>query len=44
MHRFLVLGLAVTSLCSMSAQAPRRGGLSTGTSCRSKFSSDTAPS
>jgi len=25
MHRFLVLGLAVTSLCSMSAQAPLAG-------------------
>src|SRR4249919_497784 len=25
MHRFLVLGLAVTSLCSMSAQAPPAG-------------------
>src|SRR5258708_12670131 len=25
MHRFLILGLAVTSLCSMSAQAPPAG-------------------
>ena len=25
MHRFLVLALAVTSLCSMSAQAPPAG-------------------